>query len=249
MRSTFSWLVELRNRVLGDSSAGRALVWAVPPFHPSGEEIRKFLEAKMDTILIALAWYGSWESGLPSISLLHMLPSWDQMEVNYRPGMYVLGSRLPQVMHTHPPCYNPRAYRVVYGHRQYCMRRNRDIMRTVTTPGQLGLLSPGQALQSRRVVPLRALVDFHYLLTADVGMPLDEGAGLAFFDTGMLDATPSRAMQADVAPALSICKPVLGTGCKVRGGDAVLQEVSFTRSQGPGNELGDGMAMGQRLHQ
>lgn len=129
------------------------------------------------------------------------------------------------------------------------MRRKGDIMRTVTTSGQLGLLSPGQALQSRRVVPLRALIDFHDLLTADVRMPLHQGSGLAFFDTGMLDATPWRAMQADVAPALNICKPVFGTGCKVRGGDAVLQEVSFARSQGPGNEVGDGMALRQGLHQ
>lgn len=45
----------------------------------------------MAMILIAHVWYGPWES------LLHMLPIWDQMKVKYRPGRYVLGSRLPQV--------------------------------------------------------------------------------------------------------------------------------------------------------
>lgn len=94
---------------LGDAVASRALIWVFPPFHLLGEAIRKLMESQMDAILVTPAWYGPWES------LLHMLPIWDKLEVPYTPGMFMLGSRLPQIMHTSPPCYNLRAFRVVYG--------------------------------------------------------------------------------------------------------------------------------------
>ena len=94
---------------LGDRQAGRALLWVFPPFHLLGEAIRKVMTSRLDTILITPSWYGPWEA------LLHYLPIWDMIDVPYKPGMYLLGSRLPPIMHESPPCYSLRAYRVVYG--------------------------------------------------------------------------------------------------------------------------------------
>jgi hypothetical protein len=94
---------------LGSPAAGRALVWAFPPFHLLGESIRKIMDSKLDTILVTPAWYGPWES------LLSLLPIQDKIDVPYKPGMYLLGSRLPPIMHTSPPRYSLKAYLIVYG--------------------------------------------------------------------------------------------------------------------------------------